>query len=158
MRALTVFLCLLLTIVIAFGAWFYITGTLNAQVGRVTARASDYPEAFESIRSVLTGGGAQAVYSIGDTLESPADYTLMDVNIQLTNRSLFDAEWLNIELAPIDGDVALYSLAGACADVPAQGMQSVNLKLVTRAGTESVHTATIQYYVFGVSRSIQVQF
>lgn len=158
MKALTVFLCLLLSIVIAFGAWFMITGTLDAQVSRVTAQASEYPEAFDSIRGVLTGGGAQAIYSTGDPLENPADYTLMDVNIQLTNRSLFDAEWLNIELTPISGDVALYSLTGQCADVPAKGMQSVNLKLVTRAGADSVHTAKIQYYVFGVSRSIQVQF
>lgn len=158
MKALTVFLCLLLSIAIAFGAWFYITGTLDAQVSRVSAQASEYPEAFDSIRSVLQSGGAQAIYSIGDTLENAADYTLMDINIQLTNRSLFDAEWLNIELAPIDGDVALYSLTGACTDVPAKGMQSVNLKLVTRAGADSVHTATIQYYVFGISRSIQIQF
>ena len=137
MKALTVFLCLLLSIVIAFGAWFMITGTLDAQVSRVTA---------------------QATYSTGDSLENPADYTLMDVNIQLTNRSLFDAEWLNIELTPISGDVALYSLTGQCADVPAKGMQSINLKLVTRTGADSTHTAKIQYYVFGVSRSIQVQF
>ena len=70
MKALTVFLCLLLSIVIAFGTWFMITGTLDAQVSRVTAQASEYPEAFDSIRGVLTGGGAQAIYSTGDSLEN----------------------------------------------------------------------------------------
>ncbi len=158
MRALTVILCVLLALVIAFGAWFFVTGTLDVQVTRVTAPASDYPEAFASIRDVLISGGAQAVYSMGESLENAADYTLMDVNIQMTNRSLFDAEWLNIELIPIGGDVALYSLTGNTADVPAKGMQSANLKLVTRAEESGTHTLVIQYYVFGISRSVKINF
>lgn len=156
MKALTAVLCVLLALVIAFGAWFFIAGTLDAQATRVTARASEYPDAFSAIRETIASGGAQAVYAPGDPLENAADYILADVNIQLTNRSLFNAEWLNIELIPVEGDVALYSLTGQGTDVPAKGMQSANLKLVTRA--DSPHTAEIQYYVFGISRKIRIEF
>ena len=141
---------------LAFGAFFYTGGTLKAQVNSITAGASEYPDAFESIRSVVASGAAPRQFS-QDALDNPANYFLVDVTINLTNRGIFAAEWLNVQLEPVTGDVAVYSLSGDGVDVSARSTAQVNLKLVTRAPAGSVRTVSIQYYVYGVSRTIELQ-
>ena len=141
---------------LAFGAFFYTGGTLKAQVNSITAGAAEYPDAFESIRSVVASGAAPRQFS-QDALDNPANYSLVDVTINLTNRGIFAAEWLNVQLEPVTGDVAVYSLSGDGVDVSARSTAQVNLKLVTRAPAGSVRTVSIQYYVYGVSRTIELQ-
>ena len=141
---------------LALGAFFYTGGTLKAQVNSITADAAEYPDAFESIRSVVASGAAPRQFS-QDALDNPANYSLVDVTINLTNRGIFAAEWLNVQLEPVTGDVAVYSLSGDGVDVSARSTAQVNLKLVTRAPAGSVRTVSIQYYVYGVSRTIELQ-
>ena len=141
---------------LAFGAFFYTGGTLKAQVNSITAGAAEYPDAFEYIRSVVASGAAPRQFS-QDALDDPANYSLVDVTINLTNRGIFAAEWLNVQLEPVTGDVAVYSLSGDGVDVSARSTAQVNLKLVTRAPAGSVRTVSIQYYVYGVSRTIELQ-
>ena len=141
---------------LAFGAFFYTGGTLKAQVNSITVGAAEYPDAFESIRSVVASGAAPRQFS-QDALDDPANYSLVDVTINLTNRGIFAAEWLNVQLEPVTGDVAVYSLSGDGVDVSARSTAQVNLKLVTRAPAGSVRTVSIQYYVYGVSRTIELQ-
>lgn len=141
---------------LAFGAFFYTGGTLKAQVNSITADAAEYPDAFESIRSVVASGAAPRQFS-QDALDDPANYSLVDVTINLTNRGIFAAEWLNVQLGPVTGDVAVYSLSGDGVDVSARSTAQINLKLVTRAPAGSVRTVSIQYYVYGVSRTIELQ-
>lgn len=149
-------LSLILILMLAFGAFFYTGGTLKAEVSCLSAAASEYPEAFESIRGVIASSTAPQLFS-GDALDDPFDCTLVDINITLTNRGVFDAEWLNIQVEPIAGDVAVYSLTGDGTDVSARGSGQVNLKLVTRAPAGSTREISIQYYVYGVSRTIRLR-
>ena len=156
MKPATVVLSLILILMLALGAFFYTGGTLKAQVNSITADAAEYPDAFESIRSVVASGAAPRQFS-QDALDNPANYSLVDVTINLTNRGIFAAEWLNVQLEPVTGDVAVYSLSGDGVDVSARSTAQVNLKLVTRAPAGSVRTVSIQYYVYGVSRTIELQ-
>lgn len=155
MKPATVILSLILILMLAFCAFFYTGGTLKAQVSSISASAAEYPEAFESIRNIVASGSAPQTIS-GDALDDPALYSLVDVNITLTNRGVFDAEWLNVKVQGATGDVAVYSLSGDGTDVPARGTGQVNLKLVTRAPADSARTVTIQYYVYGISRTIRL--
>lgn len=147
---------LILILMLAFGAFFYTGGTLKADVDSITANAAEYPDAFDSIRSVVSAGTAPQLFS-GDALDNPANYSLIDVKIELTNRGIFDAEWLNIQVQGATGDVAVYSLTGDGLDVPARSSAEVNLKLITRAPEGTPRTITIQYYVYGISRTIEFE-
>lgn len=156
MKPLNFILLLILILMLLFGAFFYAGGTLSAQVSGVSAAAADYPEAFDSIRGVLSAGTAPQLFS-DEVLGDAANYSLVDVGITLSNRGIFDAEWLNIEVSGAPGDVAVYSLTGDGQDVPARTSASVNLKLVTRAPAGTTRKISIQYYVYGISRSITVE-
>lgn len=156
MKPFNIFLTLILILLLAFGAFFFAGGTLMAETSCITASAADYPDAFESIQTVLAGDTAPQRF-ITDSLGPAEDYTLMDINISLSNRGIFDAEWLNIQLQGVSGDAAVYSLTGNGEDVPARGVAQANLKLITRAPIDASREISIQYYVYGISRTIRVR-
>ena len=155
MKPINIVLCLILVLLVAFGAFFYTGGALQAEVSALSAAAADYPEAFEAVRGVLQSDSAPQRFSEELPQDAPG-YSLLDVNIRLTNRGIFDAEWLNIQLLPTNCLVAVYSLTGDALDVSARGSEQINLKLITRAPAGSVRRVRIQYYVYGVSRTIEV--
>ena len=157
MRTLTVFLSLILILMLSFCAYFYAGSTLQVEVRCITAPASEYPETFESVRHVLATGSAPIVLS-GESLGDASACSLVDVNIILTNRGIFAAEWLNIQTKGAEGDIAVYSLTGDGSDVLARSTGQVNLKFVTRASGSVPRSLTIQYYVYGISRTIEVNF
>ncbi len=156
MKPLNLILSLILVLMLLFCAFFYAGGSLRAQVSSISASAADYPDAFASIQSVIASDTAPQLLS-DEVPGDASDYSLVDVNIALTNRGIFDAEWLNIELAGAPGDVAVYSLTGDGLDVPARTSAQINLKLITRAAAGTTRKITIQYYVYGISRSITVE-
>ena len=155
LKPLNFILCLILVLMLAFVAFFFAGGTLSTSANCITAAAADYPEAFESIRGVISGNTAPQLFS-NEVLGDASLYTLVDVNITLSNRGVFDAEWLNIQVEGAPGDVAVYSLSGDGLDVPARSGAQINLKLITRAPADTARQITIQYYVYGISRSIRV--
>jgi len=152
-----VFLVILLVLALAFLGFFFYGSMLQPNVTRITARAGEHPEAFASIRNVVLSDATPQVFSY-ESIENAANYGLVDVNISLTNQGLFDAEWLNITVNGAPGDVAVYSLTGQGSDVPGRSASSINFKLISRADENAPRSATIQYYVFGISRTIKVNF
>ena len=157
MRTLTLLLSLILILILSFCAFFYVGGTLRAEVSCIAASASEYPEAFFAVKDVLAAGNAPIRFT-DDNLDDAASCSLLDVNILLTNRGIFAAEWLNIQPVGVEGDIAVYSLTGDGTDVPARSAGQVNLKYVTRAGSDVPRKLLIQYYVYGISRTIEVEF
>ena len=157
MKPLNVLLCLILALALAFVGFFFYGSMLSPTVSRISARADEHPEAFASIKNVILSDSAPQVFSY-EEIESAGNYALVDVNITLTNRGIFDAEWLNITVNGAPGDVAVYSLSGQGSDVSARSASAINFKLISRAGENAVRSADIQYYVFGMSRTIRVEF
>ena len=157
MRKLTAVLVVVLVVLAGFTVWFYLGGTLRAQVHIQTARASDYPEAYGAIRDLLASGSAPQAFADPNLPEDASGYTLVDVNLTLTNRGLFPAEWLDIRAEAAEGDIAVYALTGEGSDVPARDEDTLNLKLITTAPADAERDITIQYYVHGMKRSITVR-
>ncbi len=134
--------------------WFWAGGHLRASATYASAAASDYPDAFNAAAAIVRSGTAQQIFTDA-SLDSSEGYLLMDVNISLANSGLFAAEWLEISVAPGEGDVAVYSVSGASGDVPAFGSGKLNVKLITRS-PEATRSATVSYYVLGMRRSVTV--
>lgn len=157
MRKLTILLSIVLVLMLGLAGWFYLGGTLRSEVAMQSAPAGDYPEAFGAIRSVLEGGTAPQVLGGGGLSEDPSPYTLVDINVTLTNRGLFPAEWLHISMEGAPGDIAVYAVTGEGSDVAPRDSATVNLKLVTTAAADAPRSIVIQYYVHGMKREITVR-
>jgi len=155
MKKLNIFLLIVLLLMIGFAGWFMIGGTLRAQVYSATAPASDHPDACTSIRNIVNAGAAPQQF---DQLpDSPDGCTLVDTTITLSNIGLFDAEWIDISVSPAPGDIAVYSLTGEASSLAAGTSGQVNLKLLTAAPAETTRKITLNYYIFGMLRSITVE-
>ena len=155
MRKSTALLGFILLLLIALAASFVIGGTLSARLSIATGSAADYPQAFDAIRRVIASGAAPQVFA--DALPADASgYRLEDVTITLVNRGLFSAEWLYVEAEAAPGDVAVYSVTGEGDSIGARGTGTVNLKLITAADSAAERTYRVQYYVYGMKRTITV--
>ncbi len=157
MRKLTLLLTVVLVLMLGFGGWFYLGGTLRGEMAAQSAPAADYPEAFGAVRSILAEGTAPQVLDGGSLQEDPSPYRLVDMNLTLSNRGLFPAEWLHITMEGVPGDIAVYAVTGEGSDVAPRDSATVNLKLVTTASPDAPRRVVLQYYVHGMKREIAVE-
>ena len=155
MKKLNVVLLIVLILMLAFVAYFFIGGTLHAQASIATAPASDYPDVCKSITNIVNSGAAPQQFAA--LPPSPSGCTLVDMTITLTNPGLFEAEWIDISVSPADGDIAVYSLTGESSTLSARATGQVNLKLVTSAPADAARRITLDYYVFGMLRSVTIE-
>lgn len=155
MKKLNIFLLIVLILMVGFAGWFLIGGTLRAQVYTATAPASDHPDACASIQSIVNAGAAHQQF--GQLPATPEGCTLVDTTITLSNIGLFDAEWIDISVTPATGDIAVYSLTGEASSLSAETSGQVNLKLLTSAPAETKRKITLNYYIYGMLRSITVE-
>ena len=58
----------------------------------------------------------------------------------------------------VAGDIAVYSLTGQGTDVSARSSAQINLKIITRAPAGTARAAIISYYVYGMQRTVEVNF
>ncbi len=157
MRKLNFFLLFILILMLAAGGYAYFGSTLIVGANSITASASDYPDVFSSIQSIVSSGNAPQTFS--DSLPESADgLTLADVTITLENRGILAAEWLDIRIDGLAGDIAVYSLTGQGTDIAAHSSAQLNLKLLTAVPSGTMRTATVSYYVFGILRSVEITF
>lgn len=155
MKKITIILGVIFILLVAFVVYFFVGGALSAEVRTITANANEYPEAFQSIRSVLESGAAPQMFT-NDPLADASLYTLVDTTINLSNPGLFNAEWVDVQVTGVSGDVAVYSLTGEGSSIDAHSNGQLNLKLITTANSNSTRSFQIQYYVFGMKRTISV--
>lgn len=156
MKKSTALLAIVLFVMIALAALFLIGGTMSARLSVVTAGGADYPKAFAAIREVLESGDAPQMLSHGAVPEAEA-CRLEDVTITLKNRGLLPAEWLYVQVEGAPGDIAVYSVTGEGSSVPARSTASINLKLIADARGSGDRTYHVQYYVYGMKRTLTVR-
>ena len=155
MRKSTMILGTVFLIMAMLTVLFLVGGTLSAKTDTMTAIASEYPKAYASILNVLSTGAPQ---TFSNALpEDPSRCRLEDVTITLTNRGLFPAEWISVDVEAAPGDVAVYSITGEGSTVGGRSVGTVNLKLVSLADYSAERCYHIQYYVFGMKRFIDVR-
>ena len=157
MRKLTILLATVFVLMLGFAAWFYLGGTLRAQIYIQTGSAADYPEAYSAIRDLLAAGSAPQLFDGTPLPEDPSGYTLADITVTLANRGLFPAQWLDIRAEAVAGDIAVYALTGEGSDIPARDSGQVNLKLITTAPADAERTIRVQYYIHGMKREISLR-
>ncbi|HIU33221.1 MAG TPA: hypothetical protein IAB02_01535 [Candidatus Pullichristensenella excrementigallinarum] len=154
MKALKIALAVFLGALIAFAAFFWFSSSLKTEVQVVEVEAQTQQEAFDSARELLLAGLAPEVFQ-EEIPESSNGYTLTDVNLTLKNAGPFEAEWITWEIVPGEFDIALYSFTEPQGDLASGEETVINMKFLSRAGEDS-RTVTLQYYVFGLKRTLNI--
>lgn len=153
MKKINIFLIVVLTMMLAFVVYFFVGSMLDADVHMVSAAASDHPEAFASIQNTISSNTAPQRFT-NDVPTTADGYTLIDVNITLSNKGVFPAEWISAEVEGVNGDVAVYSLSGVGSSISGRSSGQMNLKLITAASKNASRRIYLTYYVFGMERTL----
>ena len=154
MRKSTLMLGTLLALLLAGGIVFLAGGTLSGSVSVASADAAAYPRAYEAIAEVLASGGAAQRFS--EPLPEPESCRLEVVTLNLHNPGLVSAEWLSVSVDGAAGDVAVYSVEGEGGNISGRGDGSLTLKIVARADGAGDRRYEVQYYVFGMKRTLSL--
>ena len=155
MKKHTLILGIVFLLLLGFAAFFWFGGTLSARLHIKTVSAADQPGELETVRRVLADGSAPRRFS--DLPEDLSGCTLAEVTLELENRGFLPAEWLNVQPEYVDGDIAVYALTGEGATLPARTVSQVSLRLITAARPDAPRAFRIQYYVYGMKRTIVVE-
>lgn len=154
MRKLNLVLLVILLLLAVFTVYFRVGAKLRTHVEAVYEQGAEHPEAFDSIRSIMASGSAPQQFQ--PLPEDTSSLTMVDLTLTLTNVGLYDAEWLDISVAPAESDIAVYALTGEGSAVRARSVAQVNLKLLTR-DPMAPRTLQLNYYVYGMPQTIEIR-
>ena len=155
MKRSTVILCAVFAVLLLGWALFLLGGTLSARISVSKASAADDPDAYASIRNIFSSGTALELFA-DDIPSDASDIRLEDITITLANRGLVDAEWISVDILPAQGDLMLYAFTGEGGTVPARTMGTLNMKMACRAEGDGRRRYRIEYWIYGMKRTITV--
>jgi hypothetical protein len=129
---------------------------LKTSATRLTTDAAEQPDAISAIIKMFNSDTLP--FKFTDALPSTAEgCSLVDVDINLKNNGTESADWLEVEVEPAEGDLAVYSLTGVETSIVPGATGNVNLKFVTSAVPEVTRRIVIKYYVHGQMYSVAVK-
>lgn len=156
MRGIAKFLTLVTVLVLLVCGYVIKTSELSVTSGgAVVESAADRSDAFEGIRQ-MSAVGSDEITMFQNKIEAGAEqYSFVTYTLRLRNLNLLDAEWLQLDITPADGDVLM--LKPAVEDVAAFNEQLITVVLMTDRTTASyTRSATLTYYVYGHPVTIPV--
>ena len=156
MRRSTAALAGILILMVMLAVLFLTGGRLDARLTSASAGAAEYPQAFESICALLEADSVPQRFTDAD-VPAADGCRLEDVTITLRNNGLIPAEWVYIKADGAPGDIAVYSITGEGGTVAPRSTATVNLKLISDVRGTGSRTYHIEYYVYGMKRSITLQ-
>lgn len=140
--------------------------TLSVQVQHCNAvPASELPGEFARWRTALEQHAVQGTVFDEEISGSAEDYSFYVYTVNVYNNGLIDADMLELQVAPADGDVLSYSEAASLGQsvnkpvmVPTRGTAQLKCILLTRAGNHAVRTLYVTYYIWGHPFTVKLTY
>ncbi len=150
MKALAKFLTVVTLVVVLLGG--YIIWAANISVvpaGALVESAADRQPAFDSLTASAAVGSPDLVLYNTDISPDSADYIFVTYTVNMENRNLLPAEWLQLSLSVQDGDVLM--IKPAIEDILPMDSEKIELVLMTSRSNSASYTrsAVLTYYVYG---------
>lgn len=141
-----------ITLVVALLITYYILSSrlymqVDIRVVPARERAEDFAHVKENVDNGLYG-------DIGD-LEDIDAYYFASIVVKAKNYSLFSAEWAELSVRTIEGDVMLFARDIGPKDIGGFGADSFEVTLLTRA-SEQQRSGWLEYYIFGRQHTLEV--
>ncbi len=160
-KALTILAIAMLVVTIAAaGAVLYGIRTLTPQVVSVTAAvtpAAQEEAAFDAVRAQLDEGLFGGRLFAQEASASAEECTFVTYTVRLKNNGFFPAEWISLDVTPLEGDILQLENGGANVLLSGtQGDMQVTL-LTKRNPAQQAREITLECYVFGRKQTIRMQ-
>ena len=112
------------------------------------ASCADYPENFAAYREVAATQGSEVTLFGELPGYDPSQYQFVSYTVELRNINLLPAEWIDLVIVPIDGDVM--QINAAAQDLAPFNSSKMSILLITSRNTPTLaRQAKLTYYVYG---------
>ena len=160
MKYIAVFTVVLVLLAAALGVYTY--ANIRLEVAEITLEAypaSQQAEDFASWQSAVDNGAVCGTPYTQTIPGTAADYSYFVYTLRLRNKGLIDAEMVEVQTVPVNGDVLSYSTTNAESInrntvIPSGGEQDVWTVLITSKQNQDSHMVTrsfyITYYIWGM--------
>ena len=149
MKALAIILTVLVLAVggcICYG--LYHTRLEVAGKGLQVMPAQERSAQFEALRDAVSQRTLQGTLLKDEPLGSAPDYSYYIYTLRLRNPCLVSAEMVELQIAPIDGDILFYGDTGETV-IPAGQSRDVWCVLLTKGTPSAIREIFITYYLWG---------
>ncbi|MBR4234561.1 MAG: hypothetical protein IKR85_00680 [Clostridia bacterium] len=123
---------------------YMLTSRLTLTVSAERVSAGEKPEEFASLMQSARESGSGGAIGLSET----DGCTFVTVNVQLKNRSPFDAEWITLSLSTLPDDALVVSSYTGPIDITASGSERLYVTYLTRRDDTSCG-GRVEYYIYG---------
>ena len=144
----------------AFGGFGYLYMTANIVVASIalsTQPAADQQALFDDLKARLENGTALGTVFQPAVSGGPEEYAFYTYTLHLKNQSFLQADMIEIQIVPMDGDVLQLRQTQAMA-VGRRGEGDISGAILTKAGNHAVREIIITYYVWGIPFNIKTTY
>lgn len=149
MKYAAILMTLIFLLSLAGAGYLYLTANVTvSSTGIAVSEALSQPQAFGEIRQALQEGSATGTVFTDSIPERAEDYKFVTFRIQLKNTTFIDAEMVELQVVPRDGDV-LQLAGGKPVTLTAQGSGVYEATILTSVNSFTGHEVIVTYYLWG---------
>ena len=156
MKALAIFLVILVIAAVAGVGYLYISSNMEVTFASVTAvDPVTQTDAFNQLKTSLSNGTFIGTQYDTDPLSAPENYIWYTWTVHLDNKSFLPADVVEIQITPMTGDVLRYGDTAEHAVAP-RGEGEISATMLTARSMHSVREAVVTWYVWGLPFSTRL--
>ena len=144
----------------AIGGIGYLYMTANIVVTSIalsTQPATDQQALFADLKARLENGSALGTVFQSASLGGPEEYAFYTYTLNLKNQSFLQADMLEMQIVPMDGDVLQLRQTQPRA-IGSRGEGNISGAILTKAGNHAVREIIITYYVWGIPFNMKTTY
>lgn len=117
----------------------------------------EWAQQFEAHKADMEINALQGTPVKNGPLGDAANYVYREYTLRVKNPGLVDAEMVEIQMAPVDGDV-LYWGEGGKIDIGAGETRDIKCFLLTEGNTHNVRNFYLTYYLWGNPQEVKFTY
>lgn len=157
MKYLAIFLVVALILSIGGIGVMYMTSMVVVEAtGAVHVEAASQPELFDTLARQSQNHALVGTVFKDEPLGDITQYQFIAYNIRLRNDCLIDAESLELQVYPMQGDIVQIGEDEWDKVLPARSAGEYQLVILTDASMHGIRELNITYYMWGLPFSLRV--
>lgn len=142
-------LVIILLAVIAGGAYLFMSTNVTIEVISLTTYpANEWEAHFQDYKQRLLNGTVLGTVYTNTPLTESSDYSFYSFSVGLKNASFLNAQMVEIQIVPVEGDV-LQFLGEPANVLPARSTGTFSTTILSSNSVHNVRQIVVTYYLWG---------
>lgn len=156
MKAAAVIVLVLCIAAVAGIGFLYLQSTVTVTwQDCIATDALTQTETFDNLKEAMSAGNLIGTPFVKDPPAGPEEYQFLTYTVHLQNRSFLPVEVVEIQVAPMKGDVLQMGETQAFDLDPRRSM-TLSATILTLKSMHSVRELTVTYYIWGLPFSARI--